>query len=828
MLFAIFVLFCLGSITQSSEGSNDVSRCAVVIFVNQSSFDSEADFSEYVENIRGLTANSNGVYFSENPDLFKVKHGSFIDAPGLFALESQKFPGKYLRRSNHTIVLEERQSNENFKNDATFLMDHAEKKETYTTLKLFSHRSWKLSTSPDSRAPLYFDDYKDNMTHSSPTELLVVAQPCPKTESPKQQVVNPTTKSRGPISGPKSGHISQHVTEKPLPPTDASLSGNADTKYLTAITNQGNIKTIPNEYSFNDYKVPDFIMNSLVENTKTAGDGVEAPKPDVKPAAVVHNTTPQQSIPERANKLPTTKQRIGDLSSLINDPDIDDLEKNLKNLQYGSKGCKLLVAEDTMEEDAASKDSVAHPKMKKECKDEFPESCVEMAKKGYCLAFKSLMSSVCRKSCNLCSRLLDTGFTSCTKTCGGGRQMRMIKINRREYLQTRRCNTHPCPINGGYSAFGPYTECSVTCGQGVKYRRRTCTQPKPQYNGKSCRKLGPSIDSRTCDAGPCPQKHEHKEKTIKKIIEKVKDSHHHKAALHIGGPHSDKVHEHSILLKGKKVANLRCTPNNGALRNIFKDSPTKRFIVHPVKNNSQNSKKSNIEDSEVLHGLSVGDTAGKVVRAFKSPYKIILARRGRNDMKLLEECVQTYDKLKDDSGIIDEHYERNHDYAMPDDKSYSEREHHPGNLIYTRPGEKSYSDFDEYKYETGNVVTPELTTSHDDNVFSSLPTGKLFGESKNFDDILRKMNAIQPHVNDQINQEQSLDNSLKMENAKHVGAMAFSTGAENSSENEDDMDLAQRAGFSVTTTRDTSPPSQDDSNTGKDSYGYNVETVPDR
>ena len=43
--------------------------------------------------------------------------------------------------------------------------------------------------------------------------------------------------------------------------------------------------------------------------------------------------------------------------------------------------------------------------------------------------------------------------------------------------------------------------------------------------------------------------------------------------------------------------------------------------------------------------------------------------------------------------------------------------------------------------------------------------------------------AVQPHVNDQINQEQSLDNSLKMENAKRVGAMAFSTGAENSSEN---------------------------------------------
>ena len=43
------------------------------------------------------------------------------------------------------------------------------------------------------------------------------------------------------------------------------------------------------------------------------------------------------------------------------------------------------------------------------------------------------------------ARLVDTGFTSCTKSCGSGRQMRMIKINRREYLQSRRCNTQPCP-----------------------------------------------------------------------------------------------------------------------------------------------------------------------------------------------------------------------------------------------------------------------------------------------------------------------------------------------------------------------------------------------
>ena len=59
---------------------------------------------------------------------------------------------------------------------------------------------------------------------------------------------------------------------------------------------------------------------------------------------------------------------------------------------------------------------------------------------------------------------------------------------------------------------------------------------------------------------------------------------------------------------------------NGALRNIVKDSPTKRFIVHPVKDNLRSSKKRSIEESEILYnreGLPV-DTAKTVVKAFKS------------------------------------------------------------------------------------------------------------------------------------------------------------------------------------------------------------------
>ncbi len=43
----------------------------------------------------------------------------------------------------------------------------------------------------------------------------------------------------------------------------------------------------------------------------------------------------------------------------------------------------------------------------------------------------------------------------------------------------------PCPVNGGWSSWGAW-QCSVTCGTGVKIRRRTCTDPSPSGGGAAC------------------------------------------------------------------------------------------------------------------------------------------------------------------------------------------------------------------------------------------------------------------------------------------------------------------------------------------------------
>ncbi|KAH3775496.1 hypothetical protein DPMN_176899 [Dreissena polymorpha] len=40
--------------------------------------------------------------------------------------------------------------------------------------------------------------------------------------------------------------------------------------------------------------------------------------------------------------------------------------------------------------------------------------------------------------------------------------------------------------NGGWSSWGNWQSCSVTCGTGLKLRNRSCTSPSPAAYGKSC------------------------------------------------------------------------------------------------------------------------------------------------------------------------------------------------------------------------------------------------------------------------------------------------------------------------------------------------------
>ena len=61
-------------------------------------------------------------------------------------------------------------------------------------------------------------------------------------------------------------------------------------------------------------------------------------------------------------------------------------------------------------------------------------------------------------------------------------------------------------VNGGYSPWSDWTQCTVTCGGGESMRSRTCTNPSPEFGGKDCSSLGSSTETMKCKNDPCPGK----------------------------------------------------------------------------------------------------------------------------------------------------------------------------------------------------------------------------------------------------------------------------------------------------------------------------------
>ena len=57
-------------------------------------------------------------------------------------------------------------------------------------------------------------------------------------------------------------------------------------------------------------------------------------------------------------------------------------------------------------------------------------------------------------------------------------------------------------MNGGYSKW-TISECSVTCGEGVKTLTRTCTNPPPSNGGKNCSELGQAMKNVSCNEHKC-------------------------------------------------------------------------------------------------------------------------------------------------------------------------------------------------------------------------------------------------------------------------------------------------------------------------------------
>nr|XP_022294190.1 A disintegrin and metalloproteinase with thrombospondin motifs adt-1-like [Crassostrea virginica] len=103
---------------------------------------------------------------------------------------------------------------------------------------------------------------------------------------------------------------------------------------------------------------------------------------------------------------------------------------------------------------------------------------------------------------NFCSASCGSGFQIRQRTCtkpkpahGGSRCPGMTHM-------TQPCIIQNCTVNGGWSEWSSWGQCSATCGQGVHIRSRTCTQPKPTGGGQTC--VGNDHVSQSCSQTACP------------------------------------------------------------------------------------------------------------------------------------------------------------------------------------------------------------------------------------------------------------------------------------------------------------------------------------
>jgi hypothetical protein len=105
-----------------------------------------------------------------------------------------------------------------------------------------------------------------------------------------------------------------------------------------------------------------------------------------------------------------------------------------------------------------------------------------------------------------------SAYSTCSKTCGGGKHSRTREITQVNShggqpcvfglvkSQTKDCETFKCPIDCAESTWSGFGSCSEQCGGGIqKSARSVVTQAA--HGGAACRKL---TSYKTCNTHPCP------------------------------------------------------------------------------------------------------------------------------------------------------------------------------------------------------------------------------------------------------------------------------------------------------------------------------------
>ncbi|KAL4238338.1 hypothetical protein ACF0H5_003048 [Mactra antiquata] len=102
----------------------------------------------------------------------------------------------------------------------------------------------------------------------------------------------------------------------------------------------------------------------------------------------------------------------------------------------------------------------------------------------------------------VCSHTCDEGTQSRARTCSDPIPQYGGADCVGDTIEEQTCLVAYCPINGDFSNWNDWTDCSQTCDEGIQTRTRTCTEPSPQYGGADC--LGDTTEDQTCLVAYCP------------------------------------------------------------------------------------------------------------------------------------------------------------------------------------------------------------------------------------------------------------------------------------------------------------------------------------
>ncbi|XP_036351171.2 hemicentin-1 [Ochotona princeps] len=101
-----------------------------------------------------------------------------------------------------------------------------------------------------------------------------------------------------------------------------------------------------------------------------------------------------------------------------------------------------------------------------------------------------------------CTRSCGHGNRSRTRTCSDPPAQHGGRPCEGRAVQTVMCSVRPCPVHGAWSPWQPWGTCSSSCGKGTQTRSRLCDSPPPAFSGSPCD--GAETQLQVCRERPCP------------------------------------------------------------------------------------------------------------------------------------------------------------------------------------------------------------------------------------------------------------------------------------------------------------------------------------